>query len=204
MFSINKKRLDYGKDYIMQIYSNNNVQFGARYVAPTSVKLKDAKKWKDVSVNFIKFETAKEDDRRTLDQVSRLWGGKNLSSAIADEANILGGNAHIYGVTTQESNFDHVDPSKVLGFVSTDKFTKKAGEIPIFKIGTNPKFAYEQNKRKRSIKHIATSMIEALKLTTYKKANTKIVTQYAEPQEVKFLNKTGVEIKNSNIVEVLA
>ena len=87
--------------------------------------MKDVKKWKDVSVNFIKFETAKEDDRRTLDQVSRLWGGKNLSSAIADEANILGGNAHIYGVTTQESNFDHVDPSQVLGFVSTDKFTKK-------------------------------------------------------------------------------
>lgn len=46
MFSINKKRLDYGKDYIMQIYSNNNVQFGARYVAPTSVKLKDAKSGK--------------------------------------------------------------------------------------------------------------------------------------------------------------
>ncbi len=204
MFGINKKRLDYGKDYIMQVYSNNNVQFGAKYVAPAHVKFKDAKKWKDASVNFIKFETTKVSDRTALDQISRLWGGKNLSGAIADEANILGGKAHVYGVTTQEANFDHVDPRKILGLVSTDKITKNSSEINVFKIGTNPKFAYEQNKRNRSIRHIAKSMIEALKLTTYKNTNPKIVTQYAEPQEVKFLNKAGVEIKNDNLVEVLA
>ena len=188
----------------MQVYSNNNVQFGAKYVAPAHVKFKDAKKWKDASVNFIKFETAKVEDRKVLEQIRDMWGGKNLSGALVNEANIERGGARIFGVTTQETNFDHVDPTQVLGFVSTDKFTKKSGEINIFKIGTNPKFAYEQNKRNRSIRHIAKSMIEALKLTTSKNANTKIVTPYAEPQEVKFLNKAGVEIKNDNLVEVLA
>lgn len=187
----------------MQIQSNYNVQFGARYIAPTTIKLKDGKRWKNTSVNFIKFETQKVDDRKALDEISNLWGDKNLSGAFADEANILGGQSYIYGVTAQKAGVDHVDPRKVIGLVSTDKFNRKSKEISIFKISTKPQFAYEQNKRKRSIKHIATSMVEALKLATSKSANTKIVTQHAEPNDVKFLNKVGIEIKNDNLIENL-
>ena len=187
----------------MQVQSNYNVQFGAKYISPATIKFKDAKRWKDTSVNFIKFETQKVDDRRTLEQISRLWGDKNLSGAFAEEANILGGKANIYGITAQKKDFDHLDPRQIVGLVSTDKFNKKSEEISIFKIGTKPQFAYEQNKRRRSIKHIATSMIEALKLATSKKVDTKIVTQYAEPNEVKFLNKAGIEIKNKDIIETL-
>ena len=72
--------------------------------------------------------------------------------------------------------------------ITTGEVTKgQATEL--FKIGTNPKFAYEQKRTKRSIKHIATTMLECLKILN---GNSKFVVENAEPQEIKFLSKVGI------------
>ena len=186
----------------MQVQSTNNIQFGAKLISPATIKVKAGKRWKDAQVNFIKFDTSKPRDTYFLEGVEALWGGRNLSSGITEEAHILGGNAQIYGLTTQNSNFDVVDAHKVLGLLSTDKITKGKPEVEIFKIGTKPQYAYAQNKRKREIKHIAKSMYEAFKNLAAKSKSEPVVS-YAEPEDLKFLAKVGIEPKSKEVIEFL-
>lgn len=177
----------------MQIQKTNNVQFGAKYISPATIKVKAGKRWKDTQVSFIKFDTSKQRDISFLEGVESLWGGKNLSAGIVDEAHILGGKTNVYGVTTQTSDFDVVDARKVLGLISTDKIAKGESEVGVYRMGTTPKYAYAQNKRSRDVKHIATAMYEAVKNLATKKAKAPVVIHNATPEDVKFLSKLGVE-----------
>lgn len=186
----------------MQIQKTNNVQFGAKFISPATIKVKVGKRWKDAQVNFIKFDTSKQRDVSALEGVEALWGRKNLSSNVLEEAHILGGRAQVYAVTTQESDFDVVDARKILGLMSTDKIKKGKPEVEIFKIGTNPAFAYAQKKRKREVRHIATSMYEAFQNLASKSKAKPIVT-YIDPEDTKFLAKLGVEPKSKNFVDFL-
>ena len=165
----------------MEIQSTDNMQFRANLVKRAKINGKSG-------YSFIKFNTGAKNDVKTLEEIKALWGGKNLSSAIAEEAQILGKDSQIYGLTSQKNNFRRVDSSKVLGLVSTDEI-KKGKATEIFKIGTNPKYAYEQKHTKRSIKHIATTILESIKKLNN---NSKLIVNNAEPQEMKFLNKIGI------------
>ena len=84
---------------------------------------------------------------------------------------------------------EHVTKRDLLTLKFVDKITK-GKETEVFKIGTNPKYAYEQKRSKRSIKHIASTMLENIKNLN---GNSKLVVNNAEPQEMKFLNKVGIE-----------
>lgn len=138
----------------MNIQPTNNLHFGGKLIAPTVVKQKVNKKWKDMPVNFVKFHAGDKFDRLSINFLSYLWnGGKNLSGAIAEEVSILKGKSNIYALTTQTDNFEKLDATKVLGIMSADKVNPKTKLAEIFKIGTNPKYAYEQNKKHRDIKH---------------------------------------------------
>lgn len=163
----------------MQIQTNN-VQFGAGLIRRVNIGGKKA--------SFIKFNTGAKSDVKAIEDIKNLWGGKNLSGAIAEEAEILGKNAQIYGLTLQDKNFRNVDSSKVLGLVTTGDIVK-GQETELFKIGTNPKYAYEQKRSRRSIKHIALTMLDNIKKMN---GNSGLFVNRAEPQEVKFLEKSGV------------
>lgn len=187
----------------MLVQQNNNVNFCAKFVSPAVVKQKTGKVWKDANANFIQLETAKTEDRKLLGYIKHLWYQKNLTPSIEEEAWVLGGNAHIYALTSQTDNFEKVEPSKVLGVMTTDKITRKKDSVEIFKIGTNPKFAYEQNKRSRDIKHIATAMIDAFKDLVSANSRADVVVKYAEPKDMKFLRKVNLEPQHKEFVEIL-
>lgn len=187
----------------MELQRTNNVQFGARYISPAKVQQKYGSKWKNLDVHFIKFETNKEEDRLALSNIRNLWNRKNLSAGIAEEADILGGHAQIYALTTQKDFSGRVEPNQVLGLLSTDKFQKGKDTVQIFKIGTAPEFAYAQKKRTRSIKHIATTLIDSFKAYARKNRTNNVVVNYADPEDMKFLSKVGLEPKNKNFLEVI-
>ena len=165
----------------MEIKGTNNIQFGAQLVKRVKIDGKGG-------YNFIKFNTGTKNDVKTLSDIKTLWGGENLSAGIAEEAEILGKEANIYGLTLQTDNFRNADSSKVLGLVSTGKIVK-GKETEIFKIGTNPEYAYEQKRQKRSIKHIASIMLENIRKLS---GNSKLIVNNAELQDMKFLNKAGI------------
>lgn len=74
----------------MNIQPTNNLHFEGKLIAPTVVKQKVNKKWKDMPVNFVKFHAGDKFDRLSINFLSYLWnGGKNLSGAIAEEVSIL-------------------------------------------------------------------------------------------------------------------
>ena len=187
----------------MEIQKSNNIQFGARYISPAKVQQKYGSKWKDLDVHFIKFETNKEEDRFALGNIRNLWNRRNLSAGIAEEAEILGRNAQIYAITTQKDFSGSIEPNQVLGLMSTDKLQRGKDTIQIFKIGSNPSYAYAQKKRNRDIKHIATSLIEAFKGYAKSKGTKNVIVNYADPDEMKFLAKVGLEPKNKNFVEII-
>ena len=165
----------------MQIQTNN-VQFEAGLIRRVNIGGRKA--------SFIKFNTGSKRDVKALEGIETLWGGKNLSGGIAEEARILGKDAEIYGLTLQDKDFRKVDSSKVLGLVTTGDIVK-GQETELFKIGTNPKYAYEQKRSRRSIKHIALTMLDNIKKMN---GNSGLFVNSAEPQEVTFLDKAGIKI----------
>ena len=165
----------------MEIKGTNNLQFGAHLVKRVKINGKSR-------YNFIKFNTGSKSDVKALANVKTLWGGKNLSAGIAEEAEILGKEAQIYGLTLQSDNFVKVDSSKILGLISTDKIIK-GKETEVFKIGTNPEYAYEQKRSKRTLKHIALTMLENIKKLN---GNSNIIANAVAPKEMRFCNKAGI------------
>lgn len=176
----------------MNIQPTNNVNFSGRLLAPAIVKQKVNNKWKDMPVNFVKFNTRDKFDRLSINVLSYLWGhGKNLSGPIAEEVSILRGKTNIYALTTQTDNFEKLDATKVLGIMSADKVNPKTKLAEIFKIGTDPQYAYEQNKKHRDIKHIATTLIDSF--TQYISKKGKPCVSHVEPGEEKFLEKVNLK-----------
>lgn len=174
----------------MQVQQTNNVQFGARFISSVPVKVKtESGKWIDNSVNFIKLETSKKTDVKALENLESLWGGKNLSSGVAEEARILGRKSHVYALTKQSSNFNNVNHRDILGVMTTDSVHLAKGDVSIFKIGTDPMFAYEQNGRHRQVKHIAKSMLRAFVGMLQKNKDVDSVVAHSDIQDTRFLQR---------------
>lgn len=179
----------------MQIKQTNSQNFGARLISPATIKIKNDKgRWINDTVNFIKLDTAKNADVTALEALERLWGRKNLSGGMAEEARILGGQAQIYALTNQTDNFKHVSPKDILGVMSTDKIYKAKGDVEIFKIGSDPAFAYEQNHRHRSIRHVAKSMLQEFVKLLNKNKDIDNVVVHSDFNDRKFLNRVGFKL----------
>lgn len=187
----------------MQTDYSNNIQFGMKFISPAKIKVKNGKYWKDLDVSFVKFETEKAADRKALRDVAKIWSNKNLSGAISEEAEILKDKSHIYALTLQKTDNGVILTDHILGLLTTDAIKKTGELIELFKIGTNPKFAYEQNRRTREVKHVAKNLINSFKEYAAKLSKTPVGVNYAEAEEVKFLQRTGVSIKNPDIVSQL-
>ena len=143
----------------MQTASISNQNFGASLISKVPIKHKVKGRWQDKSVSFIKFDTNKRRDREALKEVSRLWNGDNFSASIAEEADILHKNSHVYGITLQEAPHSYVDSNKVLGLITTDKIEKGTKEVEIYRMGVIPEFAHGA---KRNVKHVGTALLEGL------------------------------------------
>lgn len=176
----------------MQVQQTTNQNFGARLIRPATIRIKNDKgKWINDTVSFIKFDTTKKADVQALEKLAYHWDDVNLSSGVAEEARILRGKAEVYALTNQKDDFKNINPKDILGVMTTDKTKNAKGNVEVFKIGTDPTFAYEQNRRKRSVKHIAKAMVNEFVRLVNKNKQVEAVVVYSEPNEEKFLSKVG-------------
>lgn len=179
----------------MQVQQNNNVNFGARFINPATIKIKNDKgRWVNETVSFIKFDTAKKSDITALEGLERLWGGKNLSGSVADEARILGGKAHIYAITSQSDNFESVRPKDILGVMTTDKAYRAKGDVEIFKIGSEPSIAYEQNHRQRPVRHVAKALVQEFVRLLNRNKDVDNVIAHSDFNDRRFLDRVGFKL----------
>jgi len=178
----------------MNIQRTNSVNFGAKFICPATIKVKSPKgRWQNAAASFIAFEPEKRQDMCILEGVSRLWGGRNTSARTVEEAEYLGGRAHVFALTSQTDNFAELNPHKILGLMTTDGI-EKSEEVELFRLGVNPQFAYKQNLKKRDIKHIGIAMIESLRKHIKSESNgAELFVRYADPDVMKFLNRVGIE-----------
>jgi hypothetical protein len=175
----------------MLTVSNDKTQFGAYYMGPARIKGKIRHRWRDVDAHMIKFQTNLGSELNSIEAVKYLWCGKNLSEAVTEEARRLGAASNVYALTSQETNFERIDPTKILGLMTTGKIQKGEPTVEIFKIGANPKYAFAQNKKGRDVKHIATAMVEIFNKKAAKKG-IKAVVNNTNPDVEPFLDKLGL------------
>lgn len=179
----------------MQIKQTNSQNFGARFISPATIKIKNDKgKWVDDTVSFIKLNTGRKADVKAIEDVKYHWDGQNLSGGVAEEVKILGNKAEVFALTTQTDNFERVNPKDILGVMSTDKIYKAKGDVEIFKIGSDPAFAYEQNHRHRSIRHVAKSMLQEFVKLLNKNKDIDNVVVHSDFNDRKFLNRVGFKL----------
>lgn len=179
----------------MELNVGNNQAFGAKLISPAKVKTKIGKYWKNQDVNFVKVDTRnRAEDVKTLQEVEKLWGGQNLSNEFTRVAELSKGNANIYALTTQTDNLEKLEADKILGMIDTSKIKKK-GAVDIYRVATNPKYAYEQNTRTRDKKHIAKELVESFKKMLGPKA--KAIAEFAEAADMKFLKRIGLDSRNN-------
>ena len=176
----------------MQLQPTSNTQFGARFISSPSVMTKlENGKWMQDKVNFVKLNTSSHSDLKTLKDVITLWGGQNLSKAISEEAHILGKESNVYALTTQVGHFKKLNPKDVLGLITTGDVKTKESSVEVFKVGTDPIFAYEQNRRSRNVKHIAKAMFQEVIGMLHKNDNVKNVNVHIEAGDERFLSRLG-------------
>ncbi len=178
---------------------NNNVAFGARKIGTTNIQAKINNTWKEIPVSIVRLNPqSNKGDLFALEDVTRLWSGKNLSVEIEGQSKNF--NIPVFALTTQNKNFQNINPKKILGMLTTNKFKSNTEDsAEIFKIGVNPQFAYAQNKNKRDIKHIGMALIKKFVDLIDKRTNVQSVSATAkEPSEAKFLQKVNMKEKNSN------
>jgi len=150
----------------MQILNNiNQQQFGATKIGTVKIKHLQNGEWVDKTANLIKFNQKR--DVEVLRDIDDLWHGKNCSREIARDAAILKGRVNTFGITLQNNNFKTADPEKIIGIASTDEITLFTPDVVIFRQGTIPEFAHENNDRK--VKHIGQALVEGLKKYAYRK-----------------------------------
>ena len=181
----------------MQTGSINSTQnFGASLISKVPVKHKLKGKWQDKSVSFIKFDTNKRRDREALKEVSRLWNGDNFSASIAEEADILHKDSHVYGITLQDSAHSFVDSNKVLGLITTDKIEKGTKEVEIYRMGVIPEFAHGQ---KRNVKHVGTALLQGLQKLLNKNSDNGSMKISLDPDRTNTKKFFANAKENSNI-----
>lgn len=179
----------------MDLKCNGTQSFGAKYVSPAKIKAKVGKYWKNQDVNFVKVDTRNNAaDVQTIRDVEKLWGGQNLSNEFTRVAELSKGNANIYALTTQTDNLEKLEADKILGMIDTSNIKKK-GVVDIYRVATNPKYAYEQNTRTRDKKHIAKELVESFKKMLGPKA--KAIAEFAEATDMKFLKRIGLDSRNN-------
>lgn len=176
----------------MQVQQTTSQNFGARLIRPATIRIKNDKgKWINDTANFIKFDTTKKADVEALERLAYHWDDANLSAGVAEEARILRGKSEVYALTNQKYDFKNINPKDILGVMTTDKTKNAKGNVEVFKIGTDPTFAYEQNRRSRSVKHIARAMVNEFVRLVNKNKQVDAIVVHSEPGEEKFLSKVG-------------
>lgn len=175
----------------MNIENRNNVSFKAVKINTVNLPQKINGKWKKAEAIFIKLNPRDTADMAAIEGVTKRWNGRNMSNGILEEVNIY--REPVYGLTLQKNELEKPEVSKILGLFTTGKIKKDTEAAEIFKLGVSPSCAYEQNKRKREIKHVGSTMIkEFVKILQKNKKIEKLVIG-SEDESYKFYERLKLE-----------
>ena len=150
----------------MQI-ENSNITFCAHFNNYAKVLKGDkiSGKYAPHDVSFVSIDASNELDLSALKKVYENWNREVLAEAIlrTAEAQYLGDISYrhnkIFALTTQEDNFEHFEPDKILGIADVKVLNSK-GHAFLEHIIVKP---FTNRDKDLDIKKIGTAMLDTLK-----------------------------------------
>lgn len=176
----------------MEVMRIDNTAFGAVKLRPNAViEAFSAKqnKYLPRKAVCVEFNPHADTDFKALKNTGESWLGgyaENIASAAEKirQGKISGKRHKIFGLTTQQNDFAHIDYSKLLLLCEFEHVSKDI--LHIWHIQTNPKFVYSV---KSDFKHIGTGFMDILK-----KMSGKIFTVKSAYNAAEFYEKNGFKI----------
>ena len=138
------------------------ITFGAKFISSANIqKLGHDKKYREINTSFVKLSHESKKDCNVLCELAGWDSYDTFSKTINDnfqnlsiQKNILG--YEFFALTTQESNFENLDPNNILGLLQTSERLK---DNYIEYLQTNPEYMLGAATRK--FKGIGKTMMNA-------------------------------------------
>lgn len=149
---------------------NNPIKFnfGAIPINLKDITVKqkiDEGSYVDRDVNFVEIDVTNENDIIALQNNAKYWLYSKYSPTIAYSAFLkyayqdMYDNTHIFALTRQNDDFQHLDDNKLLGLVEVEKTGKDTVRVHYLQV--NPDFLY--TIRKPDFKCCGTAILNSLK-----------------------------------------
>ena len=138
------------------------INFRANLVTRTNVlKLgKHTKKYAPTEVSFVKIDRELKSDIKALREIKKIWP-YSFASNIYKEASNSEYLVDVYALTTQEKDFEYLNPNNIIGLVETSNRYK--GSIYLEYLQTNPQYIADEDSDMPLYKKIGTTMLNLLK-----------------------------------------
>ena len=173
----------------------NNINFKAKYIKPIDIEKWEDNQYKPFTASFIEFEPSNNNDKLTLKKTCELWGKDSLMSYMNDDFtqdDFQTSNKHIYSITSQNNNYDCINPDKVLGAVEFIEDKKNNINNIIFLEVEPDNQALQMGKQ--NYKKIGTSILNCLK-SLYHNKPIKLNSSYSA---IKFYEKNNFHKDSSS------
>ena len=175
------------------------ISFKAQYIGNSVIQDRNNK---DVVVSSVKLDPNSKNDVKTVEILFEDWFPQYKGILIDDvyydfiDYYKQKEKKDYYALTTQNNNFQKLDPDKILGIAEYSNFANKNYNY-IDYIQVNPK--YMANKQEREYKNIGSALLDTIKnLNGYKNIYLNSI-----HEAVDFYTKNGFKLAHDNIEEPL-
>lgn len=177
--------------------NNNHLEFRANFECKAEIKKLNSMtgKYTPELVNWVKFDRKNPLDVMALTYAARNWKREKFASNIAYKAMLMSETwlenepCEIYIMTKQDSDFDYLDDSKILGMAEINKEDKNSVELNYIQV--DPK--QTSLSQRAEYKNIGSKMLDLLK----NKYADKVIKLRADTGSVsEFYKKNGFVLKD--------
>ena len=112
----------------MDVYGNNNIQFCSQHIMTSNVLKKvgqNMEQYLPQRANIVELDYRYAPDKKVAQELCQTWKGAEFMNIIASSS--TSPTRRIYAITVQNSDYEHLDASKILGiadFELTDRHAK--------------------------------------------------------------------------------
>lgn len=145
----------------------SDINFGANHIKNVNISKRYYSKYKPCKVSLIKMDTNNEKDMRAIDKTAILWEN-SLTAFVHDDIkksirkNNTAEHIQVYALTTQDKNFDKLNPKKILGMM--ELIDNHANDKKIDVLQTNTDYIFNKKINNKPLyKHIGKKLIQYVK-----------------------------------------
>lgn len=170
----------------------DSINFTANHIKNVDIARKYYGKYKPCKVSLVEFDPINKNDVNAIYKTTDNWDASFTAFTYDDMRNVnenkeLMSNLHVYALTTQNSNFQRMVSSKILGVVEVVNTYSKGNKIEVLQ--TNPDMIKDSFNKSPRYKHIGQALVSFVK----EKFSDKPLFLHPTKTAVSFYKKLGFE-----------